>query len=95
MTTGSRAGVRADVVVVGAGPAGCVMARRLAEAGADVVLVEAGAERASPRAGLLDVGPDSRVVTRYRATLGRAGLELPRGRTPGGPPGGRGCSTRR
>lgn len=74
----------ADVVVVGAGPAGCVMARRLAEAGADVILLEAGAERASARAGVLDVGPASLVVARYRATLGAMELEVPRGRTLGG-----------
>lgn len=73
-----------DVVVVGAGPAGCVMARRLAEAGADVILLEAGAERASARAGVLDVGPASLVVARYRATLGAMELEVPRGRTLGG-----------
>lgn len=76
--------MRADVVVVGAGPAGCVMARRLADAGADVVLVEAGDHPASSRAGLLDVGPESRVVTRYRATLGDATVDLPRGRALGG-----------
>jgi len=75
---------RVDVVVVGAGAAGCVMARRLAEAGADVLLVEAGAERAPSRAGVLDVGPDSKVVTRYRAGLGDGVVELPRGRTLGG-----------
>jgi choline dehydrogenase-like flavoprotein len=34
--------VRADYVVVGAGSAGCAVARRLAESGASVVLVEAG-----------------------------------------------------
>ncbi|TDC96568.1 FAD-dependent oxidoreductase [Actinomadura sp. 7K507] len=32
----------ADYVIVGAGSAGCVLAKRLAESGADVVLVEAG-----------------------------------------------------
>ncbi|GAA4260093.1 mycofactocin system GMC family oxidoreductase MftG [Dietzia aurantiaca] len=76
--------MRADVVVVGAGPAGCVLARRLAEAGADVVLLEAGDHVASPRAGLLDVGPGSHVVTRHQARLGGTVLELPRGRTLGG-----------
>ena len=40
MTGGS--GGDADVVVVGAGAAGCVVARRLADAGADVLLLEAG-----------------------------------------------------
>lgn len=75
---------RVEVLVVGAGSAGCVMARRLAEAGADVLLVEAGAERASRGAGLLDVGPESRVVTRHSAELGGISLALPRGRTLGG-----------
>lgn len=79
-----RVDVDADVVVVGAGPAGCVMARRLAEAGADVLLLEAGEHPASPRAGLLDVGPGSRVVTRHRARRGAEILELPRGHTLGG-----------
>lgn len=79
-----RADVDVDVVVVGAGPAGCVVARRLAEAGADVLLLEAGEHPASPRAGLLDVGPGSRVVTRHRARRGEEILELPRGHTLGG-----------
>src|SRR5699024_2074627 len=68
----------------GAGAAGCVMARRLAEAGADVLLREAGAELASRRAGLLDVGPESRVVAHHDAELGGVPLELTRGRTLGG-----------
>ncbi|MFN3340768.1 MAG: mycofactocin system GMC family oxidoreductase MftG [Dietzia sp.] len=74
----------ADVVVVGAGPAGCVTARRLAESGVDVILLEAGSERAPTRAGVLDLGPGSRVISRHRATLGQTGVELPRGRTLGG-----------
>ncbi|MEH6819218.1 MAG: mycofactocin system GMC family oxidoreductase MftG [Dietzia psychralcaliphila] len=79
----------ADVVVIGAGPAGCVMSRRLAESGLDVILLEAGSERAPTRAGVLDIGPGSKVITRHRAVLGsaqigRTEVELPRGRTLGG-----------
>lgn len=84
MTGGVDAGGAADVVVVGAGPAGCVTARRLAEAGADVLLLEAGRSAAPGSAGLLDVGPDSRVAWRHRATLGGMPLDLPRGRALGG-----------
>ncbi|NED58322.1 FAD-dependent oxidoreductase, partial [Micromonospora aurantiaca] len=38
----------ADYVVVGAGSAGCVLARRLADSGASVVLVEAGGPDRTP-----------------------------------------------
>lgn len=73
-----------DVVVVGAGAAGCVVAARAARAGLDVLLVEAGAAAPSPRAGFLDIGPDSRVAGHVPATLRGADLVLPRGRTLGG-----------
>jgi choline dehydrogenase-like flavoprotein len=42
MTDEGSAGQRADYVVAGAGSSGCVVARRLADAGASVILLEAG-----------------------------------------------------
>jgi choline dehydrogenase len=38
----------AEVIIVGAGSAGCVLARRLVDAGVDVVLIEAGGEDSNP-----------------------------------------------
>lgn len=75
---------RVDLLVVGAGAAGCVVAARAAEAGLDVVVLEAGGRRASRRACVLDVGPDSEVVARYPAELDGRTVVLPRGRTVGG-----------
>ncbi len=52
MTDSDLARTGWDVVVVGAGPAGCVLARRLADDGRRVVLVEAGPGRPQPVATL-------------------------------------------
>ncbi len=46
--------MRADVLVVGAGSAGCVLAGRLAAAGRHVVLVEAGPDGATPAVDSVD-----------------------------------------
>ena len=43
----------ADYVVVGAGSAGCALARRLAESGASVILLEAGGDDTKGLAKLL------------------------------------------
>jgi choline dehydrogenase len=40
-----------DFVVIGAGSAGCVVARRLVDAGASVALVEAGGPATNPAIG--------------------------------------------
>jgi len=81
----------ASVIVVGGGSAGCVMARRLADAGARVTLLEAGGEDTNPaiddpsRAGELWHSPDDwdyRTVPQEHAAGRR--LHLPRGKVLGG-----------
>ena len=84
--------IAADFVVIGAGSAGCVVAARLAEAGASVVLAEAGPSDWYPwihvPAAILKLLYNPRVNWNYFAepdpgAAGRA-LHWPRGRVLGG-----------
>ena len=68
---GNGAPLAADVVVVGSGSAGAVIARRLVDAGAGVVLLEAGGPDVNPA-----IHDPSRAL---RAVGQRAGLGLPHG----------------
>jgi len=80
-----------DVVVVGAGSAGCVVARRLVDAGVHVVLVEAGGPDDNPaihepaRMFELYGGPDDwGYSTVEQAGGGGRSLPYPRGKVMGG-----------
>ncbi len=84
--------MQADYVVVGAGSAGCVVASRLSETGASVILLEAGPSDWHPMihipAGMRSLIRNPRVNWNYttepeKGTHGRR-IEWPRGRTLGG-----------
>ncbi|MFI0484975.1 GMC family oxidoreductase [Actinomadura sp. 9N215] len=82
---------RADVIVVGAGSAGSVVARRLADAGRDVLVVEAGPHRDEPAVDdpsrmheLWDSPLDWAFRTVPQESADERTLHLPRGRVVGG-----------
>jgi choline dehydrogenase len=86
------ADLHADYVIVGAGSAGCVVADRLSEDGAQVVLLEAGPTDWHPMihipAGALHLRANPLVNWNYyaepEAEIGNRALHWPRGRVLGG-----------
>ena len=84
--------IEADYVVVGAGSAGCVMAARLSESGARVVLLEAGPRDTNPMihipAGVRNLLHHPVVNWNFAAepepTTGNRPIHWPRGRVLGG-----------
>ncbi len=84
--------MQADYVIVGAGSAGCVLANRLSEDGARVVLLEAGPRDWHPMihvpAGVLKLLYNPRVNWNYNtepeAGTGNRAVHWPRGRVLGG-----------
>jgi choline dehydrogenase len=86
------ADLHSDYVIVGAGSAGCVVADRLSEDGAQVVLIEAGPSDWHPMihipAGALHLRANPLVNWNYyaepEAEIGKRSLHWPRGRVLGG-----------
>ena len=84
---------RADVLIVGAGSAGSVLAERLsADPARRVMVLEAGPDRSTPAiraltddATVLPIGPDSPVARHYRSALtGTRSADIVRGSVVGG-----------
>jgi len=81
----------AEVIIIGAGPGGCVLARRLVDAGVDVLLIEAGGPDTNPNihdpTRLFDMigAPEDRAYSTVpqRHLEGRQ-VEQPRGKVLGG-----------
>ena len=80
-----------DYLVIGAGSAGSVIARRLLDAGHTVTVVEAGGQDANPdiddvsRLGLLWSGPhDWDFTTTPQANAANQQIQIPRGKVLGG-----------
>ena len=91
MDTESAAQRISDFLVIGAGSAGCVLARRLLDTGHTVTLVEAGEQDVSPdiddvsRLGLLWGSPvDWNYFTEPQPGLDDRRIHLPRGKVLGG-----------
>ena len=81
----------ADVIVVGSGSGGAVVARRLVDAGADVIIVEAGAADDNPAIHdpprlfeLWDSEQDWGYRTAPQAACAGRELQWPRGKVLGG-----------
>jgi choline dehydrogenase len=86
------ADIEADYIVIGAGSAGCVVVDRLSEAGARVLLLEAGPKDTLPMihipAGILSLLHNPKVNWNYtaepEATTGNRAIHTPRGKVLGG-----------
>ncbi len=80
-------GRKYDYLIIGAGSAGCVLVRRLAQAGRSVLVIEAGGPATLPSPDwpqLQGSSADWRYVTVPQRHLGRRIIPYPRGKVVGG-----------